>query len=97
MTIYNVYHVYDVCDSDGVVMYGEDYVASFESEMDAKAFVKKYSKPYVYGVGRLGTPLEEKLHCNEFIVRESILITHGNFDINDTPKDFGVFIPDRRE
>lgn len=89
MTIYNVYHVYDVGDEYGNAIYADDYVASFEDEMDAKAFVKKYSKPYVYAKP------DEELHCNEFIVRESELITHANFNINDTPKDFGVLIPNK--
>lgn len=90
MIIYNVYHVYDVGDEYGNAMYAEDYVASFESEPDAKAFIEKYSNPYIYA-----KPYDE-LSCNEFIVRESILITHENFDLNDTPKEYGVFIPDRK-
>ena len=90
MTIYNVYHVYEVGDEFGNAIYAEDYVASFASETDAKEFVVKYSNPYVYD-----KPYDE-LHCNEFIVRESELIAHADFDINDTPKDFGVFIPERR-
>lgn len=88
MTIYNVYHVYDVGDDYGNAIYADDYVASFEREMDAKAFVEKYSKPYIYA-----KPYEE-LYCNEFVVRESELVMHENFDLNDTPKDFGVLIPD---
>lgn len=91
MTIYNVYHVYDVGDEYGNAMYAEDYVASFESKADAKAFAEKYNDPYVYAI-----PYDE-LQCNEFIVRESELITHKAFDINDTPKDYGVLIPKRRE
>lgn len=90
MTIYNVYHVYEVGDDFGNAIYADDYVASFESETDAKAFVQKYSNPYVYD-----KPYDE-LHCNEFVVRESELITSAQFDINDTPKDFGVLIPDRK-
>lgn len=42
MTIYNVYHVYDVGDEYGNAIYAEDYVATFEKEKDAKAFAKKY-------------------------------------------------------
>lgn len=91
MTIYNVYHIYEVADEYGNAMCADDYVASFESETDAKAFVEKYSKPYVYA-----KPYQE-LECNEYVVRPSELITHANFDINDTPKDYGVFIPDREE
>lgn len=90
MTIYNVYHVYDVGDEYGNAIYAEDYVASFEREDDAKAFVEKYNDPYVYN-----KPYDE-LYCNIFIVRESELITRKSFDINDTPKDYGVFIPERQ-
>ena len=89
MRIYNVYHVYDVGDEYGNAICTEDYVASFESEMHAREFIEKYNDPYVYD-----KPYAE-LYCNIFIVRESELITRKEFDINDTPKDYGIFIPER--
>ena len=91
MKIYNVYHAYDVDGGYGDAVPVETYVATFESETDAKAFVKKYSNPYVYK-----KPYEE-LYCNYYIIRESELVTHAEFDLNDTPKDYGAFIPNRKE
>ena len=91
MKIYNVYHFYEIGDDYGNALFAEDYVATFERETDAKAFVEKYSKPYVY------REPYDKLYCNEFVVRESEFITHESFDINKTPEDYGVSIPSRKE
>ena len=91
MKIYNVYHVYDVDGGYGDAVPTESLVASFESEMDAKEFVQTYSNPFVYK-----KPYEE-LCCNDYIVREAELITHAEFDINNAPNYYGVFIPNRKE
>jgi hypothetical protein len=91
MKLYNVYHVYDVDGGYGDAVGEENFVVAFERETDAKAFVEKYSKPYVYK-----RPYEE-LYCNEFTIRETEIITHAEFDINKTPKEYGIFLPERRE
>jgi hypothetical protein len=89
MKIYNVYHCYDVDSGYGDAVEKEMLVATFESEMDAKAFVEKYSDPYVYR-----KPYDE-LYCNQYIVRKTELVTHAEFDIDNTPNYYGIFIPKR--
>lgn len=91
MKIYSVYHIYDVDGGVGDAVPTEALVAIFESETDAKAFVEKYSDPYIYY-----EPYDE-LYCNDFFIRESEIVTHAEFDINKTPTDYGIWIPDRRE
>ena len=88
MKIYNVVHVYDEDGGFGDAMSTEEFVAAFESAEDAQAFVEKYSKPYVYD-----RPYSE-LYCNQFVIVETEIITHAEFDINKTPREYGVFIPD---
>lgn len=90
MKIYNVYHVYDVDGGYGDAVPAEAHVATFESETDAKAFVAKYNDPYVYD-----EPYN-KLYCNEFVIREFNVVTHTEFDINQTPEDYGIWVPWRR-
>lgn len=91
MKIYSIYHVHDIDGGIGDAVPVETYVASFESETDAKAFVEKYNKPYIYKI-----PYDE-LWCNEFVIRELEVIAHKDFDVNKTPEDFGAFIPERKE
>lgn len=84
MKIYNVYHEYDTDGGFGDAIPQSDLVASFEREDDAKAFVEKYSKPYVYS-----KPYNE-LWCHELIISEMEIITHEQFDINKTPNDYNT-------
>ena len=89
MKIYNVAHVYDVDGGFGDAISSEDFVAAFESREDAEAFVAKYSKPYVYE-----KPYNE-LWCNHFVIVETEVVTRSEFDINKTPKEYGIWIPER--
>ena len=88
MKIYNVYHLYDVDGEYGDAVYAETLVAIFASETDAKAFVAKYDNPYVYE-----KPYQE-LWCNHYVIRETEIITHEEFDINKTPEDYGAWVPE---
>ena len=88
MKIYNVYHFYDIDGGFGDAKGTEEFIAAFASETDAKAFVEKYSKPYVYDM-----PYHE-LECNYYAIRETEIITHEEFDINKTPADYGAWLPD---
>lgn len=89
MRIYSIYHIYDVDGGIGDAIPKDKCVATFESETDAKAFVEKYSNPYVYN-----TPYDE-LYCNEFQIREIEIVSHAEFDINKTPADYGIWIPEK--
>ncbi len=89
MKIYNVVHVYDKEGGFGDAVRTEEFVAAFENAEDAQAFVEKYSKPYVYDRDRSYVDL----YCNQFAIVETEIITHAEFDINKTPKEYGVFIP----
>lgn len=89
MKIYNVYHCYDVDSGYGDAVETEILVATFESETDAKTFVEKYSDPYVYK-----KPYDE-LYCNVYIIRETELVTHAEFNINKAPEDYGIKLPKR--
>lgn len=91
MKIYNVYHAYDVDGGFGDAVYEQELVATFENEADAKAFVEKYSDPYVYD-----NPYDE-LYCNQFTIEAVEIISHSEFDINKTPSDYGAWIPERKE
>lgn len=84
MKIYNVYHEYDTDNGNGDAISQSDLVATFESETDAKTFVEKYSKPYVYD-----RPYAE-LYCNQLIISEMEIITHDKFDINKAPDAYGT-------
>ena len=65
MKIYNVYHEYDTDGGFGDAIAQSDLVATFATETDAKAFVEKYSKPYVYD-----RPYAA-LYCNQLIIRRA--------------------------
>ena len=88
MKIYNVYHLYDIDGGYGDAQSTEEFIATFVSETDAKSFVEKYNKPYVYE-----KPYQE-LYCNCYVVRETEIITHEEFDINKTPEDYGAWLPE---
>ena len=89
MKIYNVAHVYDIDGGFGDVVRGEELVATFANREDAEAFVAKYSHPYVYEV-----PYDE-MWCNQFVIVETEVITHSEFNLDKTPKDYGIWIPER--
>ena len=91
MKIYNVAHVYDVDGGYGDAVTVEDFVAAFEREEDATAFVEKYSKPYVYYA-----PYAE-LYCNKFAIIETEVVTHSEFNIDKTPKEYGIWLPNKEE
>ena len=84
MKVYNVYHEYDVDGGFGDAVNKSVLVATFESEMDAKAFVDKYSNPYVYD-----RPYA-KLYCNQLVIEEMEIITHAKFNINKAPNAYGT-------
>lgn len=84
MKVYNVYHEYDTDGGFGDAIEQADLVATFASEDDAKAFVEKYSQPYVYD-----RPYNE-LWCNKLFISETEIITHAEFDINKNPEDYGT-------
>ena len=86
MKIYNVYHLYDVDGGFGDAIPKSEMVAIFESKADAEAFVEKYNKPYVYD-----KPYDT-LWCNEYVVTETEIISHKEFNINKTPEDYGVHL-----
>ena len=90
MTIYNVAHVYDREGEFGDAEYTERLVATFESREDAETFVAKYSKPYIYA-----KPYDE-LWCNQFVIIEVEIISHSEFNLDKTPEEYGVWIPERR-
>lgn len=87
MKVYSVYHAYDVDGGYGDPVPAEELVATFESETDAKAFVKAYNHPFIYAV-----PYSELL-CNSYFVRETEFVSHAEFDINKTPEMYGIHIP----
>ena len=87
MKVYDVYHCYDEDGGFGDAIPQMELVATFTDKADAVAFVEKYSHPRVYD-----TPYDA-LYCNEFVARETELITHDEFNINKKPEDYGVFIP----
>lgn len=89
MKIYSVYHSYDIDGGYGDAVCTDEHVATFANKADAKAFVEKYNNPYIYD-----KPYDE-LCCNEFFIREMEIITPAEFDINKTPQDYGVYIPER--
>jgi hypothetical protein len=84
MKVYNVYHHYDVDGGFGDAIGKSVLVATFESEVDANAFVEKYHSPYVYD-----RPYAS-LYCNSLSVSEMEIITHAEFDINKTPDSYGT-------
>ena len=90
MKIYNVFHAYDADGEFGDACPVECLVATFASETDAKTFVEKYSHPYVYA-----KPYNE-LYCNEYFIREIEVVSHEEFNINKTPKDYGIWVPERK-
>ena len=91
MKVYSVYHRYDVDGGFGDAVPQEEHVATFESKTDAEMFVLKYSKPRVYA-----EPYN-KLYCNEYVIRETEIISHAEFDINKTPADYGVWLLQKEE
>lgn len=101
MKIYSVYHIYNTaeCVKDNEygrdfrsisVDVGEELVASFTSEMNARAFIDKYNKPYIYW--ELDS-WEVQLYCNKYTIRETEIITDTEFDINKTPVGYGIHMP----
>lgn len=84
MKIYNVYHEYDTDGGFGDAISQSDLVATFATETDAKEFVEKYSKPYVYD-----RPYAA-LYCNLLVISETEIITHEEFDINKAPDAYGT-------
>ena len=89
MKIYNVAHIYDVDGGFGDAIRSEDFVAAFENREDAEAFVAQYSKPYVYD-----QPYAD-LWCNQFVIVETEVIMHSKFNLDKTPEEYGVWIPER--
>ena len=101
MKVYNVYHTYNTAECVEDNEYGGDFrsvsvdaetelVASFTSEINAKAFVDKYSKPYIYFELE---SWEIQLYCNKYIIKETEVITDTEFDISKTPEDYGIHMP----
>ena len=91
MKIYNVAHIYDIDSGFGDAVQTEDFVAAFANRKDAEAFVEKYSKPYVYDIPYAG------LYCNKFIIVEAEVITRSEFNLDKTPKEYGIWLPERME
>ena len=82
MKIYNIYHEYDVDGGFGDAIPESILIATFENADDANAFVNKYSAPEVYD-----RPYSALWH-HKLVVSETEIITHSEFDINKSPKDY---------
>lgn len=48
MKIFGVFHIFDVDGGFGDSISKEDLICTFNSEEEAKNFIKKYEKPHVY-------------------------------------------------
>lgn len=64
MKIFGVFHIFDVDGGFGDAIPQEDLICTFNSEEEAKNFIKKYEKPHVYDIPY------QSLECGKLELRE---------------------------
>ena len=64
MKIFGVFHIYAVDGGFGAGIWNEDLICTFNSEEEAKDFIKKYEKPHVYDIPY------HALECGKLVLRE---------------------------
>lgn len=88
MSLYGVYHVYDVDGGFGDSIGQQDLITIFETEDEAKEYVERWTDPYTYEI-----PYAE-LTCGELRYKKLPAIQK---DLNIRPEEVGTMYYYKRD
>ena len=88
--IFGVFHIFDVDGDFGDAISQEELICTFNSEEEAKDFIKKYEKPHVYDI-----PFHA-LECGKLKLRE-LPTTYNEKDFWWLSEEYGEYEEDDEE